>query len=433
MPRLVGNNARATAQRQAEQKRTGRVSISSPPKQPKAAGVRKRPLQENSQPKLIEPLKVQKRLSGKGPRSQDVLRPACNDDVTDVVAAAAAAALKLYEELLRAFTLKKQKRGADGGWSNACEQAETMVARPEMQQSLLAAATSLLTSAGAAPAAAVETENGAYDVLELRGCNPFQDDDEKAESRTLEEQLACARSQGTQGLSRDALVAILAALASRREMCWLEAYDVETPARGYFAHALMDPASTLRVALSRPCLGSLTARPVSLLVTTLGPLEDALAAMDSGGPLANAPRGCQDHPEREYAFQEVEGEARQPLYTVAPDSDLTQLLRSREHVLAVETYAALAPRETSRQNGFNHIVRRELQLLLEEAKLRRRAVVFQLGGCDPHTLAEKVYLKPPFTLHGLRCGYLRWRPSPEASWAREPPAKDRACLGLQMP
>jgi hypothetical protein len=86
-----------------------------------------------------------------------------------------------------------------------------------------------------------------------------------------------------------------------------------------------------------------------------------------------------------------------------------------------------------KKEGFSSIVTAELAMLFRQAKERGEAVVFSLGSEFPHKLAQKVYLRPPLSNWGMRCGCLRWRESEGAKWLREFPWDDRITLGLQMP
>lgn len=251
---------------------------------------------------------------------------------------------------------------------------------------------------------------------------------------SLETRLDYARKQGNAGLAMDALCATFAALSCRREMCWLDTHDEEKPPRGNFAHALVDPSSTVRLTFKIDSW-----RPASLLLTSVVPLHEALSRMDNGGPL----QGFRGPLNQQFALQQVQkgltlGDGfneREPLFELKPDSQLQALLRSKTPVLMVEAYAALAPRDEVQKHGLGDIIKNEFMELLKQAKAQKQAVVFQLGGNAPHTLAEKVYLKPPFTNWGLRVGYLRWRLAccKDSKWAAERPIKDRSCIGLQMP
>ena len=85
----------------------------------------------------------------------------------------------------------------------------------------------------------------------------------------LDNVLSALESSGDpEGLCREALASLLAALSCRREMVWLNEYDTEFPSRGYFGPSLVDPDARLRLAMTRaprPRLASrslkTTARP----------------------------------------------------------------------------------------------------------------------------------------------------------------------------
>lgn len=108
-------------------------------------------------------------------------------------------------------------------------------------------------------------------------------------------------------------------------------------------------------------------------------------------------------------------------------------MRSKAPVVMLESFAALAPRDKAKENGLSKIVKSELSNLLSEAKAQGKAVVFMCGGDNCYKLAKKVYLQPPFTDHGLRLGFLRWRESATEPWARERSWGDRVIVGLQLP
>lgn len=191
----------------------------------------------------------------------------------------------------------------------------------------------------------------------------------------------------------------------------------------------------------RDASASGTCRPASLLLTHSISFRTALAKMDGGGPLRNPPRKwCR----REFAFQDlVFGEfasgvsaprgERCPARLLEVEPRITELFRSRAPVLFLDVVAALAPRGEAKELGVSDVVKVELSRLLREAKERGQPVVFMLGGDQPHVLAQKVYLRAPFTDFGLRCGYLRWREAAAEPWAREKPEDERVCLGIQMP
>eukprot|EP00438_Fugacium_kawagutii_P023462 Skav220958 [mRNA] locus=scaffold1928:125988:143386:+ [translate_table: standard] len=98
--------------------------------------------------------------------------------------------------------------------------------------------------------------------------------------RRLSARLAAAR-EVARGAKRDALCAVLAALCCRLQKNWLAAYDDEVPARGYFAHALVDPSSCFRVAM-KP--GATLRQAVVLVVGGEQPVELARkVSLGAGG------------------------------------------------------------------------------------------------------------------------------------------------------
>jgi hypothetical protein len=253
---------------------------------------------------------------------------------------------------------------------------------------------------------------------------------------------------------------VLAILASRSEKCWLEALDrawelkerrKELPreskaaaiksyianlavrgVRGLFMHALVNPTSTFRITIARDGNAH---RPSTLMLTYALSLKQALAGMDDDGPLPSKQTKGQ-----EFAFQEyrrgITSDRRFDLECASelqPDAAIRKLLSNNEPVVLLEAVTTLAPRNLVTAQGFSGVVRSELVALFRDAKARGQAVVFMLGGEEPTVLAEKVYLRPPFTDYGLRCGYLRWRGSAGGPWARQKPYEQRVLLGLQLP
>jgi len=173
-----------------------------------------------------------------------------------------------------------------------------------------------------------------------------------------------------------------------------------------------------------------------------------LRSTDSGGPLKELPaealEGGQASAEFEFALQELDVSETLGAYGTLPEERIfardmavepkvRELLLSGVDVIVVESYTALAPRAVASSEGISEVVQAEFVHLLQRAKEEGRAVVLQLGGSNPHLLARKVYLRPPFTQFGLKCGYLRWRTCGQTSWGREQSWKNRVCLGLQLP
>lgn len=354
--------------------------------------------------------------------------------------AAVSAALRLHSELLPLFA-DDSDRGADLEWTDACEMAERRTS--ELYQELLDLFRILLKASSVDREAEECAVQCSYSVAEIHG-RSFESPAGGAQL-PMSERLARLRSESSEGMARDALAVVLALLSSRKEMCWLEAYHEEAPVRGYFAHALANAHSMLRISMSNSLWGP---RPAGLLVTSRQPLRLALENTDSGGPLKNMPReiwlGSAACETVEFALQELEDaddlgalgsltEERALLRTLVPDTKLRSLLLSQANVIAVEAYASLAPRSIASAEGLGEVVRHEFLTCLQKSKVDGSAVLLQLGGSNPHLLARKVYLKPAFKELGLRCGYLRWRLGPDSKWASEQPAADRACLGFLLP
>ena len=239
---------------------------------------------------------------------------------------------------------------------------------------------------------------------------------------------------GKCGLAREALCALVATLASRREMCWLDGYDGEVPAKGYFAHVLVEPSATFRLSYRTSATSALL-RPAAVMITSTLPLQEALEKMDLCGPFPMQPRLYYNaRRDRQVSLQELSpsGE-KQATSQLSNDSRIHQLIRSKTRVVYLDAYAALAPRRLTDYTSFSAIVQGQLMRLLRQAKENAHAVVFQLGGDDPELLAQKIYLRPAFTRWGLRCGYMRWRESSQEPWAKEKPWSGRPCIGLQLP
>lgn len=208
--------------------------------------------------------------------------------------------------------------------------------------------------------------------------------------------------------------------------------------RGHFSRALVEPRSVFRVAFAAD---HEHLRPASLLATQNLPLKEALQHMDGEGPFGDDPYRWFQKASREFTLQcictgstQTERPEREHVKTLKADSKLKELLSSKQSVVFLDAYAALAPRQKAKEYCLSKIVQAELVEMLRQAKSKEQAVVFMVGGGDPHKLAEKVYLQPCFTAYGLRCGYLRWRESPTKPWARETLAYDnRFFVGLQLP
>jgi len=280
---------------------------------------------------------------------------------------------------------------------------------------------------------------GRYTVAQFRG-REVKRKGKASEDLETPEKMLLARKRSKFGRAREALCAVLATLSTRKEMSWLDAYDVEDPVRGYFAHGLVDPSCTFRLSFAMDG-GHGRPRPASLLVLNEHPLAEALSKMDQCGPLkVDDPRAWCQKAGRQFAFQEIvpgvpmtSRKSVQSSKDLKPEPKIRALLRTRTDVLLLDSYVALAPRELARKSGISEVVKAELETLLRDAKAKGRAVVFQLGGTLPHVLAEKVYLQPRFAQYGLRCGYLRCRASPSEPWEKQKSWDGRACIGLQLP
>lgn len=365
--------------------------------------------------------------------------------------AAAAAAVQLYGELWATF----QQDEKVSEWRGACASAECRIS--ERREELVGLVVQLLPWAADCSetfSGLEHTRGRGYDVVCLHGRKVVRAGRQKVcrgkaghagEELELTEALTQERKSGFRGRARDGLCAALAALGSRRQMCWLAPYDDEKPARGYFSHALADAAAVFRIALAPAVSPEAPRQPACMLLTKLADsMESAFESMDSGGPLKfMAKSQCAETvSKRQYTLQEIvvgqplgtRGE-RVPAGELKADEALGKLMRSSQPVLVIDAYLALAPRDVARaeESDISEIVRLELASLLARAKAEGQAVVFQCGGENPHALAEKVYLRPPYTDQGLRCGYMRWRPRPDAPWGREVGWIDRALVGLQLP
>jgi len=321
---------------------------------------------------------------------------------------------------------------------------------------------------------------GTHQVVEFRGRQPPRHVLRNKER--LEEDRECLRTElewlrgEPRGRAWEAMCAVAAALSSRKEKSWLEALEISSSLEehlkkqsgcktkkgemrtaairsfigeemsssggcGFFAHYLVRSTTTMRVAFA-PGLPTQLPTPAALVITARMPLWDAMRSLDGDCPFLGAAvdRDWCSKAGRQFAFQtanfgvdEESRKCRAAAETLQPDSKLRDLLRSRKPVVQLEIIAALAPRDVAKKQGLSEIVKAELAMVMLEAKRRGEAVVFCLGSDSPHVLAEKVYVRPPISDYGLRCGYLRWRASSSESWARERVWDDRTCLCLQMP
>lgn len=333
------------------------------------------------------------------------------------VSLAAHRAICLFEEVWEVFS-SSQASGCGAACVVAAQKAAVLY------HQLHATAYLLLSSSGCAQTSGETDLDGTYPVLTFKGQSC-----KKSAGEDLTEHLASYR-KSSQGCIRDALCAALACLSCRLEKVWVSDYDDEDPVRGYFVQALVDPRATFRVAL-RP---GRHPRLASLLIVKELPLGQALEKLDDGGPLYGAGPSTKM---RQYGFQKIAvhggqgSDRRQSLKDVQSDEHLRHLIETDPKVMLLEVYCALASKELAREFALGDIIKKELVMLLQDAKLRRKAVLFQLGGSQPAMLAEKVYLQPWITdIGGLCCGYLRWRKSCDASWET---MKCGQLLGLQLP
>ncbi|CAE8612554.1 unnamed protein product [Polarella glacialis] len=335
-------------------------------------------------------------------------------------------ALQLYQELWAEYSTSLETEDHEF----ACQRAETLATK--RYKELHAAGLELLQRVVQGQAAERRVALGvAYHVLTFKG----KAAEEKRNQSNLSARLEKHR-EDSQGRARDALCAALACLCCRLQKSWLAEYDDEVPVRGYFVHALVDAACTFRISL-RP---GRQPRMASVVITSERSLVEALAHTDHGGPLPDG-----HHKEalgdRQYGLQRIavtQGkgeERREMLQEVQPLEAMRELMGSKRHVLVLDMYCALAPKELVHQYSLGEIIREELMSLLRDAKQRGVAVLFLLGGEQPVELATKVYLQPWVTaIGGLQCGYVRWREGPDKPW--EPPKQHhskRLIFGLQLP
>lgn len=316
---------------------------------------------------------------------------------------------------------------------------------------------------------------GSYDVVQFQGRKLGQVDVSRSSTEHFnhfKKQLQAFRAGGERACACEAFCAVLAVIASRGEKAWMESFDVDddldditklplcktkrsarrkTAIRemipkkmqeegaGSFCESLLDPRSTHRITFFRGSAGPLPATSMTIRRMSLW---DALQTMDDGGPLKGVAgtKKWISGAGRQFALQDLQfghdeasRRARTCAQSLEPDSQLRDLLRSKKPVIVMDTLAALAPRDICKSHRLSEIVQTELARVFQEAKARGEAVVFCLGTSEPCKLAEKVYLRPPLAVHGMRCGWLRWRDSAEVPWAREFTLYDRTAVCLQMP
>lgn len=335
---------------------------------------------------------------------------------------ASRAALQLYKELWQEHSSILESDGISPALSHVADLAA------KRYQALHASALELLLRIKEEQVVEKQDDVG-YRVFTFRGKKIEMD----RKKRSISDRMAKHRKD-RKGALREAFCAALACLCCRLEKSWLAAYDDEAPVRGYFAHALVDPFSTFRVALKPGRL-----RLASLLITSELPLAQALALQDHGGPF---PKGHEKEPigDRQYGLQRIGvdygtgDDRREKLMDVQPEEKLRDLMATKTPVLVLDVYCALAPKEHVQRYGLGDIIRQELVALLRAAKERGQAVLFLLGGEQPVELAEKVYLQPWFTsIGGLCCGYFRWKTASDKPWEMPKHHTKRVMFGLQLP
>jgi len=402
-------------------------------------------------------------------------------------------AMNIYKDMWIQFVFEYDRTNGDGDEreDRACAFMETLVA--ERYEDLRIAATNLIPWL---PPMQPATEGGDYNVFEVDGYQPPQHLRKGATNwRLLASQypatgapalekvmgasLACFR-RDPKFRALEAFSAMMAVISARKEKSFLEVFatqkELESEMKklqkkglkvqsknsaqrkhetrkflekqepfgyGYFAHYLVKPHATMRVAF-RP--GVPAPMPVSVIAVEHITLFDALGSPDTGDGsfvgVAKSYDWCSQEG-TQFTFQaanlgieekaKMHKELREPVEGLRPNAELRDLLLSRKNIVYLEVTAALAPRELAKREGLSAIVIAELAKLMRDAKERGEAVLFCLGSDCPHKLAEKVYLRKPIGDHGLRCGYFRWRKSADAPWAREAMWEDRPCHCLQMP
>jgi hypothetical protein len=394
----------------------------------------------------------------------------------DGLDSAVEAAMQAFKEAWYAFAVERDvgNKHEDKREDRASRVTEGWVAEryEDMKSTLLG----LLPHLG--PMQSVEQGEQIYQAVEFVGRKPPHhivktSGEDDAEEDLAKVQLEWLRSE-PRARAWEAACAVMSVISMRKEKTWIEANETtqsleaqlkklplcrsKRSARrkdairmilekecstgcGYFSNYLPRPTTTLRIAfipgVPRPM-------PASLMITARLPLFEALQSLDADQPLqgeAQSRKWC-SAAGRQFAFQLADLSIdertnkrtnRVPVATLQPDPALRALLRSRKPAVLLEVVAALAPRDVARQQGLSEIVKAELAQLMQECKRRGEAVVLCLGGAEPHALAQKVYLRQPIGDYGLKCGYLRWRESADAPWARETSWSERSCLCLQMP
>jgi len=332
--------------------------------------------------------------------------------------------------------LKSKMRCKGGSFMDGCAAVEKATA--DMYYDLLRAFNRLLPLSNVG--SPIEEDVGGqsrYLAFEIQG---EEVENRKRRQLELSEELEILRSRGPGEKAKESLLAVLACLGSRKQMCWVETLGDEKPNRGAFAHALAEKDSTIRFA----CVDTgMHLTPASLLLLEKIPMRDALENFDSDGPLKEIPGKI--GAKFQFAFQElVDNDAlgsedgrivdeRIHFRELSANHRLGELIHNDMPVIVVSAFVALAPQEVASAEGLTKIVGAEFEKILIKAKAEGTAVILELGGNNAHMLAKKVYMRPTFSKHGLRCGYIRWRTGPKANWGKEQKADDRCCIALQLP
>lgn len=373
--------------------------------------------------------------------------------------------MDLYMEVYTAFVLLKDLKNE--------AKAEKMAAQwaAEHYEELKSATLNLLPWLGEM----TPSTDGSYDVISFqRSGTVLMNSNMRGPEKiaAYKEDLKSFRLKGERYRAWEALCAVLSVISTREEKGWVENFDVQDDlddlkkvplckskgsarrrakildtiipmvkeeGAGAFCEYLIDPTSMQRVTFTRGPAGPV---PATSMTVRRMPLWDAFKTMDDDGPLRGAAtkQSWVRAAGRQFALQDLafgyDSESRQARVCAQGlelDPQIRDLLRSKKPVILLDTLAALGPRDVCKTHRISDIVQGELATLFREAKARGEAVVFCLGGNDPHKLAERVYLRPPLADHGLRIGFLRWRESADSPWAREYGWDDRTAIGLQLP
>jgi len=404
-------------------------------------------------------------------------------------------ARRLFRDIYLAFALERDTaKGDEVTRSDAASKlAEDMAT--ERYEELRSALLGLRPWLGASKPAVPTPSGRDYDVIEFEGIEPpkhltapnMKDKKGKEVGADIlqKAQLEWFRPKGEREQAWESLTELLSTISSRSEMNWLEgitiANEIDYKAKkqpgckkrgtekrkewvtqyilkqeqygcGNFVGHLMHHGTLMRVSLVP---GIPKPIPATVVITCRETLWDALLREDDEGPIRFPPvhpdtnklwtpqqkKKWLMQPGRQFAFQlanldgdeEDQHDCREPGRLLKPDAKLRDLLRGKQTAIHLEVIAALAPRDIMKKEGLSEIVKAELAMVTRSAKERGEPVIFCLGSTNPHVLAKKVYLRPPIADHGLKCGYIRWRNSPDEPWARERSWDMRMCFCLQMP